>query len=160
MWYSSWLQELMEKSVEVVTAQNIIKYIVEVLKHMFTNNEVDTNSKVHFSIDNLKMINNVKAMNDDETQYKKLTINNIKEAFKIDTGTNINVLPIQFINKNIEQKIERKIIKLYAFGGTYIKVIGKEVNLNYNINKNINVIKTVTFVVIIEKSATNTRFKV
>lgn len=53
------------------------------------------------------MINNVftKAMNNGETWYKELTINNIKVAFKIDTSTNINVLPIQCINKNIKQKI-------------------------------------------------------
>lgn len=100
---------------------------------MFTNNEVGSNSKVHFFIDNLRMIINVKAINGGETWYKELTINNIKVAFKIDTDTNINVLPIKFINKNIKQKIEQKIIKLYAFEGTYIKVIGKEVNLNYKI---------------------------
>lgn len=104
-----------------------------ILKHMFTNNEVGSNSKVHFFIDNLRMIINVKAINGGETWYKELTINNIKVAFKIDTDTNINVLPIKFINKNIKQKIEQKIIKLYAFEGTYIKVIGKEVNLNYKI---------------------------
>lgn len=34
---------------------------------MFINNKVDMDGKVHFSIDNLKIINNVKTANNGET---------------------------------------------------------------------------------------------
>lgn len=80
---------------------------------------------------------NIKA---GEIWYTELTVENIKVAFKIETGKNINLLPIKYINKNIEQKI----IKLYIFGIIRLEAIGN-VNLNCKIiNKNI------TFVVIKE----------
>lgn len=68
-------------------------------------------------------------MNNSETWYKDLFIDNIKVAFKIDTGANINVLPLKCININSQQKIEHTKIKLYVFGGTCIEGIGK-INLS------------------------------
>lgn len=47
---------------------------------MLTNNEVDKDSEVHFSIDNFKMINNVKTVNNSEIWYKDLNIDNIDVA--------------------------------------------------------------------------------
>lgn len=71
------------------------------------------------------MTNSIKAMNNGKTQYNELTIANFKVSFKIDTSANINVLPIKYINKNIEQEIEQKIVKLYALGGICKEAIAK-----------------------------------
>lgn len=120
---------------------------------MLNENETESDSEIHFSIDNLKTdkIDNIKTMNNNETWYKDLLIDKVKVTFKIDTGANINVLPLDYINKNNQKEINQSKIKLYAFGGTCIEAIGK-INLNCKImNKNEHIHSMVTFVVIKEK---------
>lgn len=61
---------------------------------MSINNEGNIGSKINFSIDNLN------TMNNSETWYKELFIDNVKVVFKTNTETNINVLPLEYININ------------------------------------------------------------
>jgi len=64
--------------------------------HTIRDNQPETISEVHFSIDNLKtdVVDNQKTVNNNETWYKDFTIDNVKVTFKIDTGANVNVLPL------------------------------------------------------------------
>lgn len=73
------------------------------------NNEQETIREVHFSIDNLKtdVVDNQKSVSNNETLYKDLTIDNVKITFKIDTGSNVNVLPLCYIDKNKQKEIEQ-----------------------------------------------------
>lgn len=94
-------------------------------------------------------------MSNNEIWYKDLLIDKVKVTFKINTGTNINILlnTLYYIDKNNQEEINQSKIKLYAFGGTCIEAIGK-INLNCKIiNKNEHIIihSMVTFVVIKEK---------
>lgn len=59
-------------------------------------------------------------MSNNETWFKDLTIDKVKVTFKIDTGANINVLPLYYIDKNNQKEINQRKIKLYVFGGTCI----------------------------------------
>jgi len=104
--------------------------------HIVRDNESETISEVHFSIDNLKtdVVDNQTTVTNNEKWYKDLTINNVKVTFKIDTGANVNVLPLCYIDKNHQKEIKQSEIKLYAFGGTSIEALGK-INLNCKIIK-------------------------
>lgn len=68
--------------------------------HAISKREPET-SEVHFAIGNLKteVIDIIKAVTN-KTWYKDLKLDNIKITFTIDTGVNINVLPLYYIDKN------------------------------------------------------------
>lgn len=123
--------------------------------HTVRDNELETMSEENFSIDDLKIeeVDNQKTVsnNGTETWYKDLTVDSVKVKFKIDTGANVNVLPLYYIDKNKQKEIKQSKIKLYAFGGTSIDALGKIQLKCKIINKNEHLDTEVTFVVIKEK---------
>jgi len=65
-----------------------------------------------------------------------VTIDNVKVTFKIDTGANVNVFSLCYIDKSKQKEIKQSKIKLYAFGGTSIEALGKIYLKCKIINKN------------------------
>jgi len=58
------------------------------------------------------VLDNQKSMSNNEIWYKDLTIVNIKVTFKIDTGANVNVLPLCYIDKNNQKEVKLNYMRL------------------------------------------------
>lgn len=87
-------------------------------------------------------INKIEKISDCKVSYlgggwfKKINVNGIEVNFKMDTGAEINCLPIKYVKKmNLNNKIVKSNIRLYAYNNEEVKTHGKIV-LQCNINKN------------------------
>lgn len=91
-----------------------------------SNNSISDNSDLYIHTVN-KVLNTNTAEQDYLNAWKELIKINGKEiAFKIDTGSDVNVLSVNLLNKIIpEIDIKKTSVVLQGFGGNKIKPIGK-----------------------------------
>lgn len=90
----------------------------------------DTNPTVEFFIDTAEQGSN------SEDWVQVITVNNMERQFKLDTGAELNILPVREFDKlQPTPKLNSAGVKLTAYGSTPIPVIGRCVTkINYKAN--------------------------
>ena len=104
---------------------------VKLIKEVIMESEEEQDDQENFlSIDSVKLCN--KAVSQ-ITWYENVIINNKSVKFKLDTGCEVNILPIEVLNKiNSKYKLVKTDIILEAYGGSKLKPLGR-VTLNCKI---------------------------
>jgi len=110
-------------------------------KNNYQVNEVHKNDENEVTYLSLNTVETEKCKNWTDI----VNINNIKMVIKLDTGAQLNVMPLNEFNK-LNAKLEKSTVIIKAFGGFQIKSLGKiKVSVSNNRNKIITYFEVVEY---------------
>jgi hypothetical protein len=103
-------------------------------------NVIGTNNETILS-EGLVMVESLQKPPHEKAWFKSMKVEGVNVNFKLDSGSEANILPYEFVkNNNLLHKVEKCKIRLEAFGGFQIDTVGT-LNAEVETNKMITVAK-------------------